>query len=30
MEPRVKTTTYGKNSFKYTAAAIWNVLPDAF
>jgi hypothetical protein len=22
--PRVKTTTYGKNSFKYTAAVLWN------
>ena len=28
--PRVKTTTYGKNSFKYTAAALWNDLPDDF
>ena len=24
--PRVKTTTYGKNSFKYTAAVLWNDL----
>ena len=23
--PRVKTTTYGKNSFKYTATVIWNM-----
>ena len=22
--PRVKTTTYGKNSFKYTAVVLWN------
>ena len=28
--PRVKTTTYGKNSFKYTAAVLWNDLPDEF
>ena len=28
--PRVKTTTYGKNSFKYTAAVLWNALPDDF
>jgi hypothetical protein len=27
---RVKTTTYGKNSFKYTAAVLWNDLPDDF
>ena len=27
---RVKTTTYGKNSFKYTAAVLWNDLPDNF
>ena len=26
--PRVKTTTYGKNSFKYTAAVLWIDLPD--
>jgi hypothetical protein len=23
-----KTTTYDKNSFKYTAAILWNDLPD--
>jgi hypothetical protein len=28
--PRVKTTTYGKNSFKYTATVLWNDLPDEF
>ena len=28
--PRVKITTYGKNSFKYTAAVLWNDLPDVF
>jgi hypothetical protein len=28
--PRAKTTTYGKNSFKYTAAILWNDLPDDF
>ena len=28
--PRVKTTTYGKNSFKYTAAVLWNDLLDDF
>jgi hypothetical protein len=28
--PKVKTTTYGKNSFKYTAAVLWNDLPDDF
>jgi hypothetical protein len=28
--PKDKTTTYDKNSFKYTAAIIWNDLPDAF
>ena len=28
--PRVKTTTYGKNSFRYTAAVLWNELPDDF
>ena len=27
---RVKTTTYGKSSFKYTAAVLWNDLPDDF
>jgi hypothetical protein len=26
----VKTTNYGKNSFKYTAAVLWNDLPDDF
>ena len=25
---RLKTTIYGKNSFKYTAAVLWNDLPD--
>ena len=28
--PRVKTTTYGKNSFKYTGAVLWNDLSDDF
>ena len=31
--PGVKTTTYGKNSFKYTAAVLWNdviLVPDDF
>jgi hypothetical protein len=28
--PRVKTTTYSKNSFKYTAAVLWNNLSDDF
>ena len=29
--PRVRTTNYGKkNSFKYTAAVLWNDLPDNF
>jgi hypothetical protein len=28
--PRIKTTTYGKNSFKYTVAVLWNDLPDDF
>ena len=28
--PRVKTTIYGKNSFKYTAAVSWNDLPVDF
>ena len=27
---RLKTTIYGKNSFKYTAALLWNGLPDDF
>ena len=26
----VKTTTYGKKSFRYAAAAMWNSLPDHF
>ena len=28
--PRVRTTTYGKNSFKYAASVLWNDLPDDF
>ena len=28
--PQVKTTTYGKKSFRYAAAAMWNSLPDHF
>ena len=28
--PRVRTSTYGKNSFKYAAAVLWNDLPDNF
>jgi hypothetical protein len=28
--PRVQTSTYGKNSFKYAAAVLWNDLPDDF
>ena len=30
--PRLKTTTYGKNSFKYTTAVLWNDIqvPDDF
>jgi hypothetical protein len=24
----VRTSTYGKNSFKYAAAVLWNDLPD--
>ena len=28
--PRVRTTTYCKYSFKYTAAVLWNDLPDDF
>ncbi len=28
--PRVRTTTYGKNSFRYTAAVLWNDLPEDF
>ena len=27
---RVRTSTYGKNSFKYAAAVLWNDLPDDF
>ena len=30
LRPRVKTTTYGKNYFKYTTAVLWNDLPDEF
>ena len=26
----VRTSTYGKNSFKYAAAVLWNDLPDDF
>jgi hypothetical protein len=28
--PRMRTSTYGKNSFKYAAAVLWNDLPDDF
>ena len=28
--PQVKTTIYGKKSFRYAAAAMWNSLPDHF
>ena len=28
--PRVRTPTYGKKSFKYAAAVVWNDLPDDF
>ena len=28
--PEVTTTTYGKKSFRYAAAAMWNSLPDNF
>ena len=28
--PRVRTSTYGKNSFKYAAAVLWNDLPDDY
>ena len=28
--PRVNTTTYGLKSWCYTAAKIWNALPDQF
>ena len=28
--PQVNTTIYGKKSFRYAAAAMWNSLPDHF
>ena len=28
--PRVRTSTYGKKSFKFAAASLWNSLPDHF
>ena len=28
--PKVNTTTYGLKSWRYTAAKIWNALPDQF
>jgi hypothetical protein len=28
--PRVRTTRYGLNSFRYNAAQIWNELPNHF
>ena len=28
--PSVKTTTYGKNSFRYAANVLWNSFPDSF
>ena len=28
--PRVRTTTYGIRSFRYSAAKLWNVLPNHF
>jgi hypothetical protein len=28
--PQVRTTTYGKRSFRYSAASLWNSLPDHF
>ena len=28
--PKVNTTTYGLDSWRYTAAKIWNALPDQF
>ena len=28
--PQVRTTTYGKNSFRYAAPSLWNSLPDHF
>ncbi|KAH3808197.1 hypothetical protein DPMN_136549 [Dreissena polymorpha] len=30
MVPAVRTTAYGKNSFKYAAPVLWNSLPDHF
>jgi hypothetical protein len=27
--PRVRTSTYGKKSFKYTSAVVWNELPES-
>ena len=29
-QPKVNTTTYGLKSWRYTAAKIWNALPDQF
>ena len=28
--PQVRTTTYGKESFKYAAAVLWNNFPEEF
>ena len=28
--PQVKTSTYGKKSFRFAAATLWNSLPDHF
>ena len=28
--PAVRTTTYGKNSFRYAAAVLWNNFPEHF
>ena len=28
--PKVNTTTYARKSWHYTAAKIWNALPDQF
>ena len=28
--PKINTTTYGLKSWRYTAAKIWNALPDQF
>ena len=28
--PRVRTSTYGKKSFKYASAVLWNELPENF